>query len=60
MSEVTVELTAAQELLWANTEWRAGYLAGLQRFVGADVVRATITAPDGSELGVYERAWQPV
>lgn len=60
MNEATIELSAAQTASWADAQWKAGYLSGLQRFVGADIERATIVDPDGKVLGTYERAWSSV
>jgi len=60
MNEATIKLSEDQSIDWATATWKQGYLAGLQRFVSADIERVTIEASDGTELGVYERAWQAV
>lgn len=60
MNEATVKLSTDQTADWANADWRSGYLAGLQRFVGTDIVNVTIESDVGAVLGTYERAWSSV
>ena len=61
MNEAKIVLSEQQTASWADAQWRAGYLSGLQRFVAANITQVVVVADDGETvLGVYARAWSAV